>query len=127
MQDGSKTQIVEERPWGIYKILVDKPTHKVKTITVDPNKRLSLQSHKFRHEYWTIVDGSGIFTLGYDLESCEDTLVKAGDTMEIPPECIHRIQAGDAGLTFIEVQLGASFGEEDIIRHEDDHGRVTDE
>lgn len=108
----------------MYYILVDQPTHKVKRIVVDPNKRLSLQSHKLRHEYWTIVDGTGIFTLGYDLESCEDTLVKAGDTMEIPPGYLHRIQGGDAGLTFIEVQLGASFAEDDIIRYEDDHGRA---
>ena len=112
-------------PWGSYTILVDKPTHKVKIITVFPNKRLSLQSHKLRHEYWTIVKGSGIFTMGYDPEYCDEVLVRPGEMMEIPPEAIHRIQAGDVGITFVEVQLGASFGEDDITRYEDDFGRKT--
>lgn len=124
MESSKIRESKEIRPWGEYLVLIDNTTHKVKRIRVSPNQRLSLQSHKFRHEYWTIVEGTGIFTLGHDVEDCEDELVKAGDTLEIPPEYIHRIQAGDAGLTFIEVQLGASFGEDDITRYEDDHGRA---
>ena len=31
---------------------------------------------------------------------------------------------GDLDLTFIEVQTGSSFEEEDIIRYDDDYGRA---
>jgi len=32
---------------------------------------------------------------------------------------------GDENLTFIEIQQGEYFGEDDIIRLEDDYGRVS--
>lgn len=114
---------VENRPWGNYVVLVDHVTHKVKSIIVHAGKRLSLQSHKKRHEYWTVVGGNGVFTYGFDVEHLDTELVKQGDTLEIPPGMLHRIEAGGSDLTFIEVQLGAYFGEDDIERFEDDFGR----
>ena len=113
------------RPWGSYVVLVDKPTHKVKSIVVNPEQRLSLQSHKLRKEFWTIVDGTGVFTSGYDADYLDTQLVTIGDTLEIPAGMLHRIQAGLTGITFIEVQLGAYFGEDDIERFEDDYERTN--
>ena len=114
----------EERPWGSFTTLVDEPNHKVKTITVKAGQQLSLQSHKQRHEYWTIVSGMGLFITGYSVEDLEHEIVRAGDCVDIPPGEIHRIKAGGEDLTFIEVQLGTYFGEDDITRYEDDFGRA---
>jgi len=51
--------------------------------------------------------------------------VKAGDYIFIPLESRHRIknESQTENLTFIEVQTGTYFGEDDIVRLEDDFGR----
>ena len=43
----------------------------------------------------------------------------------IPKKTIHRIEnIGKEDLIFIEIQLGENLKEEDIIRLEDDYGRI---
>lgn len=116
----------EEREWGSYEVLLDAPDCKVKRITVSAGKRFSLQSHKFRNEIWTIISGTGLFSYGWHLDSVEDTIVNPGQTMEIRAGDIHRMQAGPGqDLVFIETQLGTYFGEDDIVRYEDDFGRAN--
>ena len=125
--DGSNeviSETYEERPWGSFEVLLDSDECKVKRIIVKPQMRLSLQSHRMRHEHWIVVAGNGVFTSGYDLESLDTELVQAGEKLDIPPGMLHRIQGGQTGMTFIEVQTGAYFGEDDIERYDDDHGRV---
>jgi len=108
------------RPWGNYEVLVDEPDHKVKQILVSPGKRLSYQVHARRSEHWFIVRGSGIVTL-------DDTRfeVAAGAAIDVPLGASHRIEnTGLDDLVFVEVQHGEYFGEDDIVRLEDDFGRV---
>lgn len=110
----------ESRPWGQYWVLDDAATHKVKRILVEPKGRLSYQYHHQRSEAWTIVSGTGRITL--------DGLVKdykVGDTAIIPQGMIHRIENPFLEpLVFIEVQHGNYFGEDDIVRIEDDYNRL---
>ena len=48
-----------------------------------------------------------------------------GQTITIPVGAKHRVQnSGKEKLVFIEVQTGTYFGEDDIIRVEDDYKRV---
>jgi mannose-6-phosphate isomerase len=48
----------------------------------------------------------------------------AGDAFIIEQGIAHRIaNIGEDDLTFIEVQLGLYFGDDDILRLEDDFGR----
>ena len=50
--------------------------------------------------------------------------VGPGDAVDLPVGTAHRVEnTGDADLVFIEVQHGESFGEDDIVRLEDDFGR----
>ena len=107
------------RPWGNYKILLENENCKVKQIIVKPNKRLSYQRHNFREEYWTIVQGEAIVTLN------EKTLpLTEGDQIHIPQKANHRIANPEQkDLIFIEIQRGSYFGEDDIIRLEDDYDR----
>lgn len=108
-----------KRPWGQYDILLDKPYTKVKEITVKPHARLSLQLHKNRAEYWVIVEGDPIVTLGE-----ESKQLVPGMLVFIPKETKHRIaNISDEPVKFIEVQIGDSFEESDIVRLEDDYGR----
>jgi mannose-1-phosphate guanylyltransferase/mannose-1-phosphate guanylyltransferase/mannose-6-phosphate isomerase len=109
----------EERPWGRFEILLDTPVFKSKLITVWPGQRLSYQSHNHRREHWIIVEGEGEFTLNGEIRA-----VKSGDYLFIPLGAKHRIaNNSQAKLEFVEVQQGTYFGEDDIIRYDDDYGR----
>jgi mannose-6-phosphate isomerase len=107
------------RPWGRYKILDESELWKVKRITVKPGQRLSYQKHFRRQEHWMIVAGEAVVTL-----AGKDIRLKAGQYIDIPREAGHRIaNPGSAPLVFIEIQQGDYFGEDDIVRLEDDYGR----
>ena len=111
---------IEERPWGRFYVLHDEPTYKLKRIEVDPGGRLSYQFHLKRSESWTIVEGNGKITLdGIEKD------YKKGETILIPQGVKHRIQnITNKKLVFIEVQTGKYFGEDDIVRVEDDYNRL---
>jgi mannose-6-phosphate isomerase-like protein (cupin superfamily) len=110
----------DHRPWGYYRVLEDRPDHKVKRLVVYPGKRLSLQRHQHRAELWQIIQGRAIITRN------NDTLrPKTGQAVDIPIRAWHRIEnPGTENLVFIEVQTGDYFGEDDIERKEDDFGRM---
>jgi mannose-6-phosphate isomerase len=112
--------IFEERPWGNYTILDSEETYQVKKIVVNPGKRISLQSHQYREEHWFIVSGKGTAELDGNLMQ-----VGPGDSIDVPIGTKHRISCGESiPLVFVEVQTGSSFAENDIVRFEDDFGRV---
>mgnify|MGYP001181108012 FL=1 len=108
-----------ERPWGTYEVLLDEPNYKVKRIVVNPNQKFSLQYHERRSEFWTIVSGYG--TVIIDEAATPAT---PGTFWYIPRNAIHRASAGEDELVFIETQIGEC-DEDDIIRIQDDYGRVT--
>jgi mannose-6-phosphate isomerase-like protein (cupin superfamily) len=110
----------DQRPWGSYTVLDDDGTHKVKRIVVLPGKRLSYQRHARRSEHWFIVAGAPRVTLdGTRLD------LVAGQSVDIPVGTDHRIEnPGTTDVVFVEVQHGEYFGEDDIVRLEDDYGRA---
>lgn len=112
-----------ERPWGSYTVLDDDEGHKVKRLVVAPGRRLSYQSHEKRSEHWFVVGGEGAVTL-----EGEVLPVHSGSAVDVPRGAKHRIEnTGDAELVLIEVQHGEYFGEDDIVRYEDDFGRSAAE
>lgn len=110
----------EDRPWGSFDVLFDKPNTKVKSLIVKPGQRLSLQSHKLRDEHWVVVQGVARVTLDdttKDFQYGEHVYVKRGVK--------HRIEcASDEPVEVIEIQTGEAFPEEDIVRYSDDYNRV---
>jgi len=111
---------VESRPWGMYEILLDSDTTKVKRITVAPGGRLSYQFHHKRAEVWTCIEGR----LSVILDDVLHELTP-GDCLVIPQGAKHRAYNATTELAkFIEVQTGTYFGEDDIVRIEDDYNRV---
>jgi mannose-6-phosphate isomerase-like protein (cupin superfamily) len=110
----------DTRPWGGYVVLDDADDHKVKRITVSPGKRLSYQTHGRRAEHWFVVRGAGVVTL-----DGSTVPVGPGVAVDIPVGVAHRVEnSGADELVFIEVQHGDYFGEDDIVRLEDDFGRT---
>ena len=109
----------EERPWGFYEVLLELPETKVKQITVDNGQRLSYQYHEHRDETWVVVAGKAKVTL-----DGKSIVLEPGQTIQISRGTKHRVEAiGKEDLTFIEVQTGDYFGEDDITRLEDDYER----
>lgn len=112
--------VFEFRPWGRYEILKDTERFKSKVIEVLPHEQLSYQSHTQREEHWIITAGAGEVVL-------DDKIVpvRAGSYVKIPLGAKHRMRnTADQKLEFIEVQLGTYFGEDDIIRYQDDYQRA---
>ena len=107
------------RPWGSYRNIFVSDNYKVKIITVHPGQRLSLQKHMQRSEHWYIVSGFGEMQLQGKFYQ-----MYTGDSIDIPEEHEHRIEnTTKRPLIFVEVQMGIC-DESDIIRLEDDYGRV---
>ena len=93
---------------------------KIKRISIYPGKRLSLQSHNYRSEHWVMVKGTAKVQVGENIR----TLYK-DESVYIPVKSLHRIEnIGDNLLEFTETQIGDYLGEDDIIRYEDDFGRI---
>jgi mannose-6-phosphate isomerase len=113
--------VFDRRPWGSFTVLDEGENYKVKRIEVLPGKRLSYQSHSRRSEHWFVVSGTAKVTL-----NGVETLVNAGQAVDIAAETAHRVENPDssATLVFIETQTGNYFGEDDIVRLSDDFGRV---
>ena len=110
----------EERPWGRFFVIHDESDYKLKRIEVEPGERISYQYHNKRSEAWIIVKGTGIITL-----NGQEKVYSQGETVIIPQGVKHRIKnKGQEKLIFIEVQTGTYFGEDDIVRIEDDYNRA---
>ena len=112
----------EDRPWGCFDVIDDDaPDHKVKRIVVHPGRRLSYQRHAQRSEHWFVVSGRATVMLDGVVSE-----VRSGESIDIPVQSAHRIaNDGDSDVVLIEVQRGSYFGEDDIVRLEDDYGRST--
>ena len=113
----------DERPWGEYTVLDEGADFKVKRITVATGRRLSYQRHARREEHWLVVHGTGRVTL-----EDEEFDVLPGTAVDVAVGAAHRIAntGTTEPLTFIEVQRGDYFGEDDIVRLEDDYGRADE-
>lgn len=110
----------EERPWGGFEVLRDGERFKSKILRVDPGQQLSYQSHTHRSEHWILVRGRPEVVLDGEV-----LRPRPGEALFIPRGARHRIRnPTDEVVELVEVQLGSYFGEDDIVRYEDDYGRV---
>jgi len=108
------------RPWGSHQSVDNGDRHQVKRIVVKPGGRLSLQKHHHRSEHWIVVRGAARVTVN-DLVKT----VHENESIYIPIGAVHRLEnPGKILLELIEVQTGSYFGEDDIVRIEDDYQRA---
>jgi mannose-1-phosphate guanylyltransferase len=113
--------VTVERPWGTYTTLNESERFKIKRIEVKPGGRLSLQMHHHRSEHWVVVSGAAKVT-------CNDKefLLSPNESTFIPVGARHRLEnPGKLPLVMIEVQCGDYVGEDDIVRFDDQYGRVA--
>ena len=112
-------RIHDERPWGSFDQFTHNRPSTVKLITVSAGKRLSLQRHLERAEFWRVVSGSGSAEVDTTFHE-----LSVGSEVWIPVGALHRLTGGTEGITVLEVAFG-TFDENDIERVEDDFGRTS--
>ena len=111
------------RPWGSYDSIDSGERFQVKRIIVNPGTSLSLQMHYHRAEHWIVVRGTAKVSCGD-----ETFLLTENQSTYIPLGMTHRLEnPGKTLLEIIEVQSGNYLGEDDIVRFEDNYGRVQAE
>lgn len=109
------------RPWGWYRGVHEGHRFQVKEISVDPGQKLSHQMHHHRAEHWIIVSGTARVTKGN-----ESFLITEDESTYIPHNTVHCLEnPGKIPLKMIEVQSGPYLGEDDIVRFQDNYGRVS--
>lgn len=112
----TQDSMTEQRPWGSFELFTLNEKSTVKLVNVSSGKRLSLQYHSMRSEFWKVVVGK----IEVMLNSTK-IILKKGETITIPVGAIHRI-TGIEDSTILEISFG-EFNENDIVRLEDDFGR----
>ena len=108
------------RPWGKYDSIDAGARYQVKRITVKPGEKLSLQMHHHRAEHWVVVAGTAKVTKGE-----EQFILTENESIYIPLGETHSLEnPGKISLDLIEVRSGAYLEEDDIVRFQDNYGRV---
>lgn len=110
------------RPWGEFYGWDSGRAWNLKTVYIKPGKRLSLQYHRRREEWWLLVEGDALATV-HDVRGAKrDVRLKKGHVFNVMKGQVHRLSSKNGGVV-VEVAYGA-FDESDIVRLEDDHGRA---
>ncbi|MGR9116228.1 MAG: mannose-1-phosphate guanylyltransferase/mannose-6-phosphate isomerase [Gammaproteobacteria bacterium] len=108
------------RPWGHYDSVDNGERHQTKRIVVKPGAKLSLQKHHHRAEHWIVVKGTALVTKGE-----QQILLAENESIYIPLGTVHCLEnPGVIALEMVEVQSGSYLGEDDIVRFEDQYGRI---
>ena len=118
-----RSRPIEEmtKPWGGFCTLEEGPGYKIKRLVVESGHRLSLQKHRHRAEHWVVVAGTATVVRGN-----QRLILRKRQCVVIPRQAWHRIENhGRLPVVIIEVQHGTYLGEDDIIRKQDDYGRIA--
>lgn len=108
-----------KRDWGLWKVLADYKTVKVKELVVNPRSKLSWQTHEHRNELWFIREG--VATVYYSFDKHGDTVyketLKPNQTFELGIGHWHMlVNDSDELLSVVEIQYGDKCEESDILR-----------
>lgn len=110
--------LTERRSWGHFEQFVLNEPSTVKLIYVDSGKRLSLQYHHNRTEFWKIVKGPVRVQVGENKK-----ILQTGEAIVVPMKIKHRIEGVGTDAIILEISKG-EFDENDIVRIEDDYNRI---
>ena len=107
-----------ERQWGYYRVLHEVPGMKVKELTVDPGKSLSMQRHNHRAEYWIVSEGQAIVNRATPLDfELAPAVLDKHDQLHVAVQEWHQLtNPYEHPLKIVEIQYGEQCIEEDIER-----------
>lgn len=108
-----------ERTWGHYSVLHENRKEvKLKELTVNPGKHLSMQRHTDRSELWFVAEGTAtVYTINNSSDEELDGVYGKFRNIHIATNQWHRLaNETDKPLKIIEIQYGEVCIEEDIER-----------
>jgi cytidyltransferase-like protein len=107
-----------ERQWGYYRVLHEVPGMKVKELTVDPGKSLSMQRHQMRAEYWLVSEGQAVINRATPLDfELPTAILNKHDQLHVAKQEWHQLtNPYNHPLKIVEIQYGEQCVEEDIER-----------
>jgi len=108
-----------ERPWGYYRVLHEQDKEvKVKELTVEPGKWLSMQRHLDRAEHWFVSEGTAtVYTIDASTDVDLLGIYQKFDSLHISKTKWHQLcNETDKPLKIVEIQYGEKCVEEDIER-----------
>ena len=109
-----------DKPWGHEEILSANSKYIIKRIFIRAGLRLSLQYHEKKEETMLIKEGTGLIVLGENKSAFN---IASGDMLkqiDIPAGTKHRVKA----LTDTVIYEISTPELDDVVRLEDDYGRV---
>ena len=108
-----------ERVWGYYRVLHEQGKDvKVKELTVDPGKCLSMQRHKDRGEHWFVSEGTAtVYTLNRSTDVELIGTFNKFENLHIGKTEWHQLcNETESPLKIVEIQYGDNCIEDDIER-----------
>lgn len=104
-----------KRDWGYYRVLHENGFRvKLKELTVEPGKRLSMQRHFKRSELWFVAEGTATLSIS---DTKEVVNYNQFEYINIVKDSWHQLSnQTDQPLKIIEIQYGEECVEEDIER-----------
>ncbi len=101
-----------KRDWGECVLIESGESYRVKRLTLDVGKKISLHRHLHRSENWVVVSGVARVVLGDD-----EIILRRNESACVPLGGVHRLENfGRIPLEVIEVQVGEYFGDDDVER-----------
>lgn len=109
-----------DKPWGHEEIWAETDTYVGKLLVIQQGHRLSLQHHDRKDETLRVSTGQLELLLEDDAGELQVRVMRPGDIARIRPRRRHRLRA----LTDVEVVEVSTPELDDVVRHDDDYGRV---
>ncbi len=108
-----------ERTWGYYRVLHENGQEvKVKELTVDPGRCLSMQRHSQRAEHWFVAEGTAeVYTVNRSTDTEFMGVFHKHQSIHIAKGQWHQLcNPSNKPLKIVEIQYGDQCKEEDIER-----------
>lgn len=108
------------KPWGYEVIWAENPKYLGKILNIMAGKRLSLQYHKIKDETIIVKKGTLQLEIGTSKSELKTLVLNEGEAHHIAAGVLHRM----SGVTDVEIFEVSTSEFNDVVRVEDDYGRV---
>jgi len=111
-----------EKPWGFEVWWAETEQYLGKILHVDEGKKISWQYHNIKDETMHCLRGEAILIHEDEHGIIHEDVLPIGQSFRIKPGTKHRLKGGIGGCDVLEASTPQS---EDVVRLEDDYGRIT--
>ncbi len=116
---------VTYRPYGMYQVLASSGEYRVKKVTIYPGCSISFHRHRYRSEHWSVAEGTARISIQMGENGEQITRdYERNESIYVPVGMLHAVSnETDKNVVIIEVGIGQTVEETDIIRMEGQQNR----